>query len=153
MLFIHISYCVVSFEIKLAFTKNLLKCNSDFSKKSRLAATFLRVGHSAICGTVWICRIPADSSALGISHEAGESILCMRNGYAALHKLLSRNWDDRTTALFCCICRPNSNSLYFYRTTLCQRGISYADVVCLCGVDIAYRRLSDRTHLQLVLHS
>ena len=40
-LFIRLSYDIVSFDIEVGFTRNLLKRNSDFAKKSRLAATFL----------------------------------------------------------------------------------------------------------------
>ena len=31
-----------------------------------------------------------------VAHKAGESILCVRGGYAALHKLLWWHWGDRT---------------------------------------------------------
>jgi len=35
---------------KLAFTKNMLTFNSDFTKKSRLAATLLRKRHHSVAG-------------------------------------------------------------------------------------------------------
>jgi len=77
--------------------RNLLKCNSDFRKKSCLQQLWNEqakhyVALSLQCG----CVIPAaerlDSSAVGIvqlvAHEVGESIVCVRGGYTAIHKLL-----------------------------------------------------------------
>ena len=54
--------------------------------------------------------------------------------------------------IFCSICQPNSNLVYFYRdATLVQ----YMPSSCVsrCGVDVAYWQLSDWTHLQWALHN
>ena len=64
-----------------------------------------------------------DSSAVGIAylvaHEVGESVLYVRGGYAALHKLLKWHQGDRTYCLiFAVLCRPNSNLVYFNCATL-----------------------------------
>jgi len=60
----------------MAFTRNLLQCNSDFKKKSRVAANLRQVGQ-ALCGTgtaLWMCRIPAAAvgTAQLVAHEKGK---------------------------------------------------------------------------------
>jgi len=64
--------------------------------------------------------------------------------------LVALGWQD-VMLDFCCICRPNSNSVYF--TAQRYASVVYAIDVCLCDVDVAYRWLSDWTHLQWALHS
>jgi len=42
---------------KLALTRNLLKCNSDFTKKSHLAANLLRKHRYSVAGCAVCCRV------------------------------------------------------------------------------------------------
>ena len=106
---------------KLAFMRNLLICNSDFRKKSRSNFAASRL---ALCGTgtaLWLCRtrgwVIIDSSAVSIaasSRRRGRVHSLREGGYAALHNLLWWHYSDRTNFfIFCCICQPNFNLMYF----------------------------------------
>ena len=78
-----------------------------------------------------------------VAHEMGKSILCVTGGYTALHKLLWRHWDDTAYCLiFCCM----SAKVKFGVSLSCDAILAWhmpSLCVRLCGVDVAYRRLSD----------
>jgi len=73
----------------------MLKCNSDLTKRitrrCNVAASKRYVALALRCGYVIPEAQWLDSSAVGISqlvaHEAAKSILCVRDGYAPIHKL------------------------------------------------------------------
>jgi len=78
-----------------------------------------------------------------VAYETGESILCVRDGYAALHKLLGGTWVTGRTACFLLY-----QSAKFEFDAFLSHGAMLAryvpsSCVRLCGVDEAYRRLGD----------
>ena len=96
------------------------------------------------------CSIPAaerlDSSAEGtaqlVAHEAGKSILYVKGGYAALHKLLWWHWRDMMSYLiFCSVSAKFEFGVFLLHDTMLTRYI-LPSCVRLCSVDVAYWQLS-----------
>jgi len=87
-----------------------------------------------------------------VAHKAGESILCVRGGYAALHKLLWWYWGERTYCLIFLLYMSAKFKIgvFLLRDTMLA---PYTPLLCvhLSGVDVEYWQLSDWTHLQWAL--
>ena len=68
-----------------------------------------------------------------------------------IHSILQVQFTCLTVFLLY-ICRPNSNSMYFYRATYMLARYMPSSCVRLYGVDVAYQRLNDWTCLHWALH-